>query len=370
LALGPMSPSPADRAPISAWQETDGAAWDAFVEQADHRAFPQLWSWGELRSEAGWQPLRLAVGPSRDRPRAGVQLLLRRLPLGGWSLAYAPRGPIGHMGAPEVREALLTALRELAAERRIGRMRADPETAADEDYGTSLLGAPWRPAPKVQPPTTRLIDLTTPEEELWSSLARKHRQYVSKARREGVIIEQVDPQADVPTTDRALAEFDRIYRLTGERAGFAVRIPAYYQRLWATFGATNRARLFFAVRDGERVATLFHMICGDKAAEVYGGMTEAGATSRANYLLKWEAIRVMQADGLRTYDMWGLATGGIRKFKEGFGGTEVTWVGARDISLSGIGDAVIGIALVAHETRQRLRSIGSSRPSPAATPSD
>ncbi len=365
-----MSQSPADRAPLSAWEETDGAAWDAFVERADHRAFPQLWSWGELRSEAGWRPIRLAVGPSRDRPRAGVQLLLRRLPLGGWSLAYAPRGPVGEMDDADVRDALLTALRELAAERRIGRMRADPETAADEAYGSSLLVPPWRPAPKVQPPTTRLIDLSTPEEELWSALARKHRQYVSKAGREGVTIEQLDPAADVVTTDRALADFDRIYRLTGERAGFAVRIPAYYRRLWATFGAANRARLFFAVRDGERVATLFHMLCGDKVAEVYGGMTDAGATSRANYLLKWEAIRAMQAGGLRTYDMWGLATGGIRKFKEGFGGTEVTWVGARDIPLSGIGDAVIGIALAGHETRQRLRAIGSSRTPPAAAPSD
>jgi serine/alanine adding enzyme len=365
-----MGRPPADGGPLTAWEETDGAAWDAFVENADHRAFPQLWSWGELRSGAGWRPLRLAVGPSRGRPRAGVQLLLRHLPLGGWSLAYAPRGPIGEMDEPAVRDALLTGLREVAAERRIGRMRADPETAAEEPYGASLLGPPWRAAPKVQPPTTRLIDLATPEEELWSTLARKHRQYVSKAGREGVIIEQLDPRADAATTARALADFDRIYRLTGERAGFAVRIPAYYQRLWATFGSANRARLFFAVRDGDRVATLFHMICADKVAEVYGGMTDAGATSRANYLLKWEAIRAMQADGLRTYDLWGLATGGIRKFKEGFGGTEVTWVGARDLSLSRVGDAIIGMALAGHETRQRLRAIGARRPPPPAAPSD
>ena len=107
--------------------------------------------------EAGWQPIRLAVGPSRDRPRAGVQLLLRRLPLGGWSLAYAPRGPIGPMDDPGVRDALLDGLRELAADRRIGRMRADPETAADEPYGSSLLGptvAPGAQGPAARPPAS------------------------------------------------------------------------------------------------------------------------------------------------------------------------------------------------------------------------
>jgi lipid II:glycine glycyltransferase (peptidoglycan interpeptide bridge formation enzyme) len=352
---------------LTAWAETDASAWDAFVTTADHRAFPQLWGWGELRSGAGWRPLRLAVGPDRSRPVAGVQLLLRRVPLGGWSLAYAPRGPIGALDDPAAREALLAGLHAAAADERIGRMRADPETTASEPYGAALLGSPWREAPKVQPPTTRVIDLGEPEDALWSALGRKHRQYVSKAGREGVTVEQLDPAADAATTAAALADFDRIYRDTGERAGFAVRVPAYYQRLWAAFAPGGQVRLFFAIRDGERVATLFHMLCGDRVAEVYGGMTEAGASSRANYLLKWEAIRTLQADGLRTYDLWGLATGGIRKFKEGFGGTEVTWVGARDLPLDRAGDAVIGLALAAHGSRRWLEGLGSRRTTAPAT---
>jgi lipid II:glycine glycyltransferase (peptidoglycan interpeptide bridge formation enzyme) len=333
---------------------TDAAAWNAFVESAAHRAFPQLWEWGELRREAGWTPIRLAAGPSPDQPRAGVQLLLRRVPLTGWSLAYAPRGPVGDLDDPLMREALVAGLRDLGATERIGRVRADPETTSADPYGAALLVPPWRSAPKVQPPTTRLIDLAEPFEALWSSLSRKHRQYVSKAAREGVVIEELDHAADPATTARALGDFDRIYRDTGARAGFAVRVPGYYQRLWAAFGPSGRARLFFATIDGEPVATLFHMICGNRVAEVYGGMTDLGASSRANYRLKWEAIRTLQAEGLRTYDLWGLATGGIRRFKEGFGGAEVTWIGARDLSLSGFGDRVLAVALGAHGLRQRL----------------
>jgi lipid II:glycine glycyltransferase (peptidoglycan interpeptide bridge formation enzyme) len=350
-----MTHRPPEPGRLTAWPVTDASAWDAFVESADHRAFPQLWAWGELRTQAGWRAIRLAVGEAPGSPRAGVQLLLRRVPLGGWSLAYAPRGPVGELDGPEVREALIAGLRALATEERIGRVRADPETTADEPYGAALLESPWRAAPKVQPPTTRVIDLARPHDELWSDLARKHRQYVSKAGREGVTIEQLEPGADPATTAGALADFDRIYRQTGARAGFAVRIPDYYERLWATFGAAGRARLFFAVRDGERLAVLFHLVCGDRVAEVYGGMTEAGAASRANYLLKWEAIHALQAEGLRTYDLWGLATGGIRKFKEGFGGTELTWIGARDLPLDRFGDSVIGLALAGHGFRQRIR---------------
>jgi lipid II:glycine glycyltransferase (peptidoglycan interpeptide bridge formation enzyme) len=353
-----MSSPPPETGSFRSWPVTDASAWDAFVEAAEHRAFPQLWSWGELRREAGWRPLRLAVGSDPAHPLAGVQLLLRRVPLTGWSLAYAPRGPIGDLDEPAAREALIDGLRAVADEHRIGRVRADPEVTGIEPYGASLLAKPWREAPNVQPPMTRLIDLTQPQDELWSALARKHRQYVSKAGREGVTVEQLDPGAAPAETAAALAEFDRIYRHTGERAGFAVRIPTYYQRLWATFGGAGRARLFFAVTDGERVATLLHLVCGDRIAEVYGGMTERGGASRANYLLKWEAIRAAQAEGLRTYDLWGLATGGIQKFKEGFGGTEVTWVGARDLPLSRLGDAVLSLALAGYEARRRLLTIG------------
>jgi lipid II:glycine glycyltransferase (peptidoglycan interpeptide bridge formation enzyme) len=363
-----MSHQPPDPNRLRAWQVTDEKAWDAFVEAADHRAFPQLWGWGELRREAGWRPLRLAVGDVPDQPLAGVQLLLRRVPLTGWSLAYAPRGPIGALDEPAIRTALVAGLRALGDEERIGRVRADPEATRVDPYGAALLAAPWREAPKVQPPTTRLIDLTQPSDGLWSALARKHRQYVSKAGREGVTIEQLEPGSDPVATAAGLADFDRIYRLTGDRAGFAVRVPDYYQRVWAAFAPQRRARLFFATADGERVATLLHLVCGDRVAEVYGGMTERGAATRANYLLKWESIRALQAEGLRTYDLWGLATGGIRKFKEGYGGTEVTWVGARDLPLSGVGDTVLGLALAGYQARQRLRFAGRRSAPPATSP--
>ena len=62
---------------------------------------------------------------------------------------------------------------------------------------------------------------------------------------------------------------------------------------------------------------------GPRVVEPYGGMTAAGGESRANYLLKWEAIRSSREAGATSYDLWGLATGGIAHFKTGFGGREV-----------------------------------------------
>ena len=57
---------------------------------------------------------------------AGAQLLLRRMPVLGWHLAYVPRGPIGDLDDPAVRDALVAALRSLGAAEKIATVRADP----------------------------------------------------------------------------------------------------------------------------------------------------------------------------------------------------------------------------------------------------
>jgi len=303
----------------------------------------------------GWRPVRLAIGLSREHPVAGAQLLLRRMPIVGWHLAYVPRGPIGDLDVPEVRVALGAALRALGKAERIATVRLDPEAQIETPYGRALLAAPWRAAPKIQPPTTRVIDLTPGEEALKAALKRKHRQYVNKAERSGVTIERFDGSTPTEVIGPALADFNRIYQFTAKRAGFVARQAFYYERVWSIFAPSGRVRLSFAVRDGERVAALYHFTCGDRAVESYGGMTDAGADARANYLLKWTAIADFAREGIRVYDMWGLATGGIRQFKEGFGGEEIEYVGARDLALNAPMDAALRMAIPGYGLAQRVR---------------
>jgi peptidoglycan pentaglycine glycine transferase (the first glycine) len=340
---------------LAAFRVTDRDAWNAFVEHAPYRSFPQLWEWGELRETSGWRPIRLAVGERPDQPLAGAQVLIRSVPLVGWRLGYAPRGPVGQLDDPAVRAALVAALRELGRSAGIATLKVDPEATSRDPLGATLLSTPWRGAAKVQPPRTRMIDLAPDEETLLAGMAKKHRQYVHKAAREGVTVTQLSPAAPPDEIAVAMADFYRIYADTAERAGFAARVQDYYERVWSLFAPAGHARLFFAVRDGERVATLFHFTCGDRAAEAYGGMTDAGADSRANYLLKWEAIRAFRAEGFASYDLWGIATGGIAHFKEGFGGRQVDYVGARDLSLRPAQDAALRVLLPSYGILQRAR---------------
>jgi lipid II:glycine glycyltransferase (peptidoglycan interpeptide bridge formation enzyme) len=343
-------------AELRAWRATDPAAWDAFVAAAPYRSFPQLWAWGELRSGFGWRPLRIAVGEDPGAPPlAAAQVLVRAVPGLGWRLGYIPRGPVGELDRPGVRAAMIGALRSLSRSERVATLKVDPEATAESPFGAALLEPPWRAASKVQPPRTRLIDLALPEGELRAGMKRKHRQYVNKAERDGILVERIDGKADGGTAAQALDDFYRIYTHTAERAGFVARARRYYDRVWELFAPSGHARLAFASRDGERLATLFHFTCGDRAAEAFGGMTDAGAESRANYLLKWASIIGFREEGFAAYDLWGLATGGIAQFKEGFGGRQVDYVGARDLPLRRAEDAALRLLLPAYGAAQRTR---------------
>ena len=215
-------------------------------------------------------------------------------------------------------------------------LRIDPEIERDagpDEGGAVVEGlrrAGWRPAPPIQPVSTRVIDLAADEDALWGDLRKKWRQYVNKARAGGVRIVDAGPER--------LDEFYRIYRETADRAGFLIRAQSAYRDAWDAFGPDGHARLLFAeLPDGTPAATLFLVRSGTRVVEPYGGMTQAGAESRANYLLKWEAIRSSKEAGATTYDLWGLAHPGIAHFKTGFGGREIGYVGAWDLVLDPFG---------------------------------
>ena len=73
---------------------------------------------------------------------------------------------------------------------------------------------------------------------------------------------------------------------------------------------------------------------GRTAYELYGGVNAAGGEIKANYPLKWQAIRAMKAAGYEIYDFNGRLNEGVSRFKDGFGPDETDWIGTYDYPLN------------------------------------
>lgn len=321
--------------------------WDAFVSSVEPGSYMQLSAWARVKAANGWSAWRPEVrGPDG---RVGAQVLLRRPRPLPWTFAYAPRGPLADAWTAGTVDAFTRLVRAGPPPGlgRISHLRVEPEIERDGPLDPdgalrrALVAAGWRPAPPVQPEATRLIDLRVDEGALWAGLRKKWRQYVNRARVNGIKVREAGGDG--------LGDFYRIYRETARRAGFLIRTEAAYRDIWEAFGPPGMARLLLAVApDGEPQAALFLLRCGTRVVEPYGGMTAAGAESRANYLLKWEAIRSSKEQGATTYDLWGLAHPGIAHFKTGFGGREVRYIGAWDLVMDPLGR-------MTYEAAQRAR---------------
>lgn len=346
-----MTDAPGTTAPSAG--PADGSVeppeWDAFVARSEPGSYLQLSAWAAVKAANGWRARRIATEADGPDARVGAQVLVRRPRPLPWGFAYAPRGPVAARWSPATVEAFTELVRAGLTDGlgRVSHVRVDPEIEADGrlDPGGELRRAfrraGWRPAAPIQPNASRLIDLRADEGALWGDLRKKWRQYVNRARKAGIVV--VDGEGD------RLGDFYRVYRETADRAGFLIRTEQAYRDVWEAFRPGGNARLLFAqTPEGEPLATLFLVRAGPRVVEPYGGMTPAGADSRANYLLKWEAIRSSREQGATSYDLWGLATGGIAHFKTGFGGREVRYIGAWDLVLDPLGR-------LTYETAQRGR---------------
>lgn len=344
MTTGPLRQSP----------ETPSAeAWDAVVEANPLGSYLQLDAWARVKAVNGWTSRRLlATGPE---PVVGAQILLRRPGPLPWAFAYAPRGPVlEQWDEASIRRFTELARAGLRGPARASHLRIDPEIEKGvgvDDGGAltaALRAAGWTVAPPIQPVSTRVINLAADEDALWGDLRKKWRQYVNNARRGGVQIVDAGPER--------LDDFYRIYQETAARAGFLIRALSAYRDIWDAYAPSGRARLLFAeLPDGTPAATLFLVRSGTRVVEPYGGMTAAGADLRANYLLKWEAIRSSKEAGATSYDMWGLAHPGIAHFKTGFGGREIAYVGAWDLVLDPLGRKTFQLAQQARVRLARRR---------------
>jgi lipid II:glycine glycyltransferase (peptidoglycan interpeptide bridge formation enzyme) len=141
--------------------------------------------------------------------------------------------------------------------------------------------------------------------------------------------------------------FNRLMAITGQRDGFGVRSPAYYERACEIFCGADQARLFIATFEGQPLAGLLALACGPKSWYIAGASGNAHREKMPAYALQWAAIQWAKARGCTSYDLYGVpdedeetleahfterrdGLWGVYRFKRGFGGRLVRYVGPWD----------------------------------------
>lgn len=165
-----------------------------------------------------------------------------------------------------------------------------------------------------------IVDLRKTEEQLWADISRGTRASIHRAEREGVQVEQAEPDA------AALAAFRELYLQTMQRRGAALRwfFPESYFADCVRRLGSERSALFLARCDGELAAA--YLLINDACTAYYhfGASDERWFARRPSNLLMHETIRWARRRGLTRLHLGGGVTAAeddpLLRFKSSYGG--------------------------------------------------
>ncbi len=319
----------------------DDAGWDAFVAGQPNGHLLQSSAWGRFKASAAWEAARVSVGEA-GAALAGALILLRRLPL-GQRLAYIPKGPVGRWADPAIGAAFWAELHREMRRRGAFLLKAEPEELDGAPAAQALGRAGCVPSTQtVQPRSTVWLDVRGTDEALRARMKPKTRYNIGLAERKGIIVRQGGAE-DLPAFGRLMAE-------TGARDGFAVHGAAYYARAHQIFAPAGACALLLATFEERVIAGLMVFAQGPMAWYMYGASANAERQRMPNHALQWAAMCWARDKGCQMYDLWGIpdevgqapeqyeetvterqdGLWGVYRFKQGFGGRVVRYVGAWD----------------------------------------
>jgi peptidoglycan pentaglycine glycine transferase (the first glycine) len=295
------------------------AAWDALLERQPEGNLLQSWYWGELQSRFGWTIDRLVVG---DGSHGLCSLQRSRALIPGAGIYYVPRGPVS------AQPARLPLLDELGRRARAGGglvLRVEPNALTGDEWPAFFEGRGFLKGKPVQPQATQLLDISPDPDALKAGFKPKTRYNLNLAERKGV---------EVRST-RDVAAFARLASATAKRQGIHLPGAAYYQAALDLFDPSDAVRLYLAFHDGDLLAGIMVFRFGKTAYYLFGGSTDQKRELMPNYLLHWRAMLDFRALGCDTYDWWGVPEEpapdhpwfGLYRFKTGFGGETVRYIG-------------------------------------------
>lgn len=342
--------------------------WDRFVTSAPNGHLLQCWAWGELKRAFGWTPVRAALWePSSQEVLAGAQVLLRPLPLIGYSMAYIPKGPVLNWSDAACCELFFAGLHFFLRRQRVAFLRIEPDlpenvfpvsaahgealthSPSHLDHADTLLGGIYSAAlgnavarrlgnigfqhvqDHIQQLRTIVIDLI-PDEATITLRQHKTRRYNAQlAARKGVTVRPASSLSD-------LERWYALFEITRARDGFASRSFAYFRQLWELLRPAGQAQLFLAEHEGKLLAGAFTTLVGKQSIYLYAASSNEERKLMPNDLLQREMILWAKRQGATLYDMWGIAQtddpadplAGVTHFKRGWGGQVVEYLGAFD----------------------------------------
>ena len=299
----------------------------------------QSFEWGEFREQTGVEVIRKGIFEGK-KLIAPVQVTIHPLPKVKYKVGYFPKGIM-----PDTDQ--IKILREIGKENNClmikmesnvgSKISADrPNTHAWGTINEFLIKNGCRQGRPLFTRHTFQVDLEKSEEELMAMMSSKTRYNVRLASKKGV-------KVVVDNSQNSFKWFLKLlFEKTVKRQGFYAHTPEYFEKLWKTLSPGGMAQLIRAEHEGKTLAVFMVLVFNKTIYYPYGASTREHKELMAPNLLMWELIKYGKKLGCSKLDMWGSLGPnpnkkddwyGFHRFKQGYGGDLIEFLGSYDLVL-------------------------------------
>lgn len=295
----------------------------------------QTWQWGEFRKNTGKKVERIGFFEDGQIKNA-LQVFFHPIPkLPQYTIGYCPRA-----FSPD--EDQLSVLKELGEKHNAIFIKIEPNVFKPIEKRDELkplinllLDNNCEPGRPFFAENTFHIDLSQSETELFGKLKNKTRYNVRLAQKKGVKIVEDNSRKGLNTYLKILEE-------TLKRQKFYLHTPQYFKEMWQLLADSDLMHIFHAVYDDMPLVSWVVFKWQDTVYYPYGASRDAHRDVMASNLMMWEIITWAKREGAATFDMWGSLGSkpdpknhwfGFHRFKEGYGGDLIQFIGTFDLIL-------------------------------------
>lgn len=298
----------------------------------------QTYQWADFREKTGIKVIR-----------DSFVITIHKIPKTPFNIGYFPKGQ-------KPTKEMIDKLKEIGRRERCIFIQLEPNVISSPQLTSKLTSRFPSLIPSFHPLFTKytfILDLTKSEEELLKYMHPKTRYNIKVAQKHGVKVVE-------DNSDQAFEQYLKLTKETTNRQGFFAHTEKYHRLMWSTlkpktknhepltnnFTAHLLTAKFRPPNSDVRPLTLIAWIVfvfKDTLYYPYGASSSEHREVMASNLMMWEVVKFGKKLGLKKFDMWG-ALGpnpnpkdpwyGFHKFKQGYAGKLIEFVGSYDLVIN------------------------------------
>ena len=172
----------------------------------------------------------------------------------------------------------------------------------------------------IQPQRTIILNLNFSQDDLLKQMHQKTRYNIHLSEKKFLVLEK----------SYNLNVFWDLLQKTSERTEFSTYPKEYYKKLLEL----KNVDLYFVKRYDDFVAGAIVISYNNRMTYLHGASNYNLRKYMGPYFLHWELIKMAKSKDMEEYDFWGIDEKkwpGVTRFKRGFGGREINYVGSWDL---------------------------------------